>query len=94
MYVILGATGNTGSVVAENLLAKSEKVRAVGRNKERLAALAKRGAETMEGDISDATLFTRRLKEPGPSISWCRRCLRAMIIVRFRTESLMRGQQR
>ena len=48
MYVILGATGNTGSVVAEKLLAKREKVRAVGRNKERLATLAKRGAETIE----------------------------------------------
>jgi uncharacterized protein YbjT (DUF2867 family) len=59
MYVILGATGNTGSVVAENLLAKSEKVRAVSRNKERLAALAKRGAEIMEGDISDASFLAR-----------------------------------
>jgi len=59
MYVILGATGNTGSVVAENLLAKRQKVRAVGRNKERLAALAKRGAETLEGDISDSNFLTR-----------------------------------
>lgn len=59
MYVILGATGNTGSVVAENLLAKREKVRAVGRNKERLAALAKRGAETIEGDISDSAFLAR-----------------------------------
>jgi uncharacterized protein YbjT (DUF2867 family) len=33
MYVIVGATGNTGSVVAEKLLARGEKVRAIGRDK-------------------------------------------------------------
>jgi uncharacterized protein YbjT (DUF2867 family) len=59
MYVILGATGNTGSVVAETLLAKGEKVRAVGRSKERLAALASKGAEAFEGDISDSVSLTR-----------------------------------
>jgi len=59
MYVILGATGNTGSVVAEKLLAKREKVRAVGRNKERLATLANRGAETIEGDISNSAFLAR-----------------------------------
>ena len=32
MYVITGATGNTGSVVAEKLLAKGEKVRVIGRD--------------------------------------------------------------
>jgi uncharacterized protein YbjT (DUF2867 family) len=30
MYVITGATGNTGSVVAEKLLARGEKVRVAG----------------------------------------------------------------
>lgn len=33
MYVITGATGNTGSVVAERLLAEGEKVRVVGRDR-------------------------------------------------------------
>jgi uncharacterized protein YbjT (DUF2867 family) len=59
MYVILGASGNTGSVVAENLLAKGERVRALGRSKERLAKLAKYGAETLEGDAGDAAFLTR-----------------------------------
>jgi uncharacterized protein YbjT (DUF2867 family) len=36
MYVITGATGNTGSVVAERLLAEGEKVRVVGRDPKRL----------------------------------------------------------
>ena len=30
MYVITGATGNTGSVITEKLLAKGEKVRVIG----------------------------------------------------------------
>ncbi len=35
-YVILGATGNTGSIVANSLLSKGKKVRVVGRDAERL----------------------------------------------------------
>ena len=37
MYVILGATGNTGSVATETLLAKKQQVRVVGRSKEHLS---------------------------------------------------------
>ncbi|HYL62421.1 MAG TPA: NAD(P)-binding domain-containing protein, partial [Candidatus Methylomirabilis sp.] len=40
MYVILGATGNTGAAVADNLLAAGQKVKVVGRSKERLARFA------------------------------------------------------
>ena len=46
MYVITGATGNTGSVVAERLLAEGEKVRAVGRDPKRLDGSSRRGAES------------------------------------------------
>lgn len=53
MYVILGASGHTGSMVAAKLLEQGKKVRAVGRDKERLAPLVKNGAEAFEGDISD-----------------------------------------
>jgi uncharacterized protein YbjT (DUF2867 family) len=59
MYVVLGATGHTGSVVAESLLAKGEKVRAVGRSKVRLAALMRRGAEGFEADVTDSAALTR-----------------------------------
>jgi short subunit dehydrogenase-like uncharacterized protein len=36
LYVILGATGNTGSIVADVLLSKGNKVRVVGRDSGRL----------------------------------------------------------
>src|SRR5580765_4905664 len=59
MYVVLGATGNSGSVVAETLLSKGEKVRAFGRNKERLAKIAARGAEPFVADQTDSLALTR-----------------------------------
>ncbi len=59
MYVISCATGNTGSMIAENLLAKGERVRALGRSKDRLAKLARHGAETLEGNLKDATFLTQ-----------------------------------
>jgi uncharacterized protein YbjT (DUF2867 family) len=59
MYMITGATGNTGSVVVEKLLARGEKVRAIGRNKEKLAKLAALGAEIATGDATDAGFLTR-----------------------------------
>jgi len=54
MYVITGATGNTGSVTAEKLLARGEKVRVVGRNAKRLEGLAQKGAEAFVADVTDA----------------------------------------
>ncbi|HXM16002.1 MAG TPA: NAD(P)H-binding protein, partial [Candidatus Eremiobacteraceae bacterium] len=59
MYVIVGATGNTGSVVAENLLARGEKVRGIGRDKEKLARLAAKGAETAAGELTDAAFLAK-----------------------------------
>ena len=55
MYVITGATGNTGRVIAETLLAKGKKVRAIGRNAERLQPLAKKGAEAFVGSVTDGS---------------------------------------
>jgi uncharacterized protein YbjT (DUF2867 family) len=59
MYVILGATGHTGSAIAENLLAKGEKVRVIARSKERLAKLSGQGAEAFVGDATDSTFLTQ-----------------------------------
>jgi uncharacterized protein YbjT (DUF2867 family) len=59
MYVVTGATGNTGSVVAEALLAKGEKVRVVGRSKERLAHLVSLGAEAFQADVTDSAALTQ-----------------------------------
>jgi uncharacterized protein YbjT (DUF2867 family) len=59
MYVILGASGHTGTVAAKALLARGEKVRAVGRSKERLAALASQGAESFVADSTQADALTK-----------------------------------
>jgi uncharacterized protein YbjT (DUF2867 family) len=59
MYVIVGATGNTGSVVAEKLLERGEKVRAIGRNKEKLAKLTAKGAEAAHGEQTDVEFLTK-----------------------------------
>jgi uncharacterized protein YbjT (DUF2867 family) len=54
MYVITGATGNTGGVIAENLLARKEKVRVVGRDAKRLERFKQKGAEAFVADVTDA----------------------------------------
>jgi uncharacterized protein YbjT (DUF2867 family) len=54
MYVVLGASGHTGHVVAKNLLASGQKVRVVGRNPAHLQPLAAKGAETFIADVTDA----------------------------------------
>ncbi len=54
MYVVLGASGNTGHIVAQNLLARQQKVRVVGRNAAHLQPLAARGAEIFLGELTDA----------------------------------------
>jgi len=59
MYVVSGATGNTGRVVAEQLLAKGNKVRVIGRSADRLQALAGKGAEPFVADLSDTAALTR-----------------------------------
>ena len=58
-YVILGATGNTDSIIADFLLSKGKKVRVVGRDAERLQRFVRKGAEAFTGDVSDAVALTR-----------------------------------
>ncbi|HYU47171.1 MAG TPA: NmrA family NAD(P)-binding protein [Terriglobales bacterium] len=62
MYVVLGASGNTGHVVAKNLLAHGQKVRVVGRNAARLQPLAAESAEIFIGDVTDARALTKAFK--------------------------------
>jgi uncharacterized protein YbjT (DUF2867 family) len=59
MYVVTGATGHTGSVIAKRLLGQSKTVRAVARSAERLSSLASLGAEPFAGDISDREAVAR-----------------------------------
>jgi len=59
MYVITGATGNTGKIVADKLLAARQKVRVVGRNAEKLQLFVAKGAEAFVGSVNDAEAMTR-----------------------------------
>lgn len=59
MYVILGAGGHTGSVVAGTLLDEGKKVRVVGRDVKKLDTLVSRGAEALIADATDAEGLTR-----------------------------------
>jgi uncharacterized protein YbjT (DUF2867 family) len=53
MYVVTGASGNSGHVVAEKLLKAGKKVRAIGRSAERLQRLTTQGAEAFVCDLGD-----------------------------------------
>jgi uncharacterized protein YbjT (DUF2867 family) len=59
MYVITGASGNSGHVVAERLLAAGKKVRAIGRSAERLQRLKARGAELFVCDLTEQTALAK-----------------------------------
>jgi uncharacterized protein YbjT (DUF2867 family) len=59
MYAILGASGNTGSVVARSLLAAGKKVRLVVRDASKVASLTAAGAEVAIGAIDDPASLTR-----------------------------------
>jgi uncharacterized protein YbjT (DUF2867 family) len=59
MYVVLGATGHTGSVIATSLLLKGEKVRVVGRDATRLQRFVRKGAEAFTANVSDAAALAK-----------------------------------
>lgn len=59
MYVITGATGNTGTRIANALLDAGQKVRAVGRSEERLRPLVQKRAKPFVGSVDDPAAMTR-----------------------------------
>lgn len=59
MYVVTGATGNTGSVVARHLLDQKKTVRVIGRSKDRLQPLVDLGAEAFVADLSDQAALAK-----------------------------------
>src|SRR5580700_2221994 len=59
MYVILGASGNTGSIIANSLLSAGKKVRVVGRDSGRLQRFVDKGAEAFTATLSDAAALTK-----------------------------------
>jgi uncharacterized protein YbjT (DUF2867 family) len=58
-YVILGASGNTGSIIANFLLTKGKKVRVIGRDAGRLQRFVTKGASAFTADLSDAAALTK-----------------------------------
>jgi len=62
MFVVLGASGHTGHVVAKKLLAAGKKVRLVGRGADRLKSLATAGAEIAIANATDAPALTKAFK--------------------------------
>jgi len=58
-YVILGASGNTGSMIADFLLSKGSKIRVVGRDAGRLQRFVRNGAVAFTADLSDAAALTK-----------------------------------
>lgn len=59
MYVVTGATGNTGRVIANRLLDAGKKVRVIGRNADRLKAFTARGAEPFVADVTDQAALSK-----------------------------------
>src|SRR5215470_12416373 len=63
MFVVLGASGHTGHVVATNLLTRGQQVRVVGRNSAHLQPLSSKGAEPFIADVSDASALAKAFQK-------------------------------
>lgn len=55
MYVVIGATGNTGSAVVETLLSRKQPVRIVVRSADKGMALKAKGAEIVVASLDDVS---------------------------------------
>lgn len=62
MFVITGATGRTGSVAAEALLAAGKQVRVLVRNANKAERLRALGAEVFVADLADAEPLARAVR--------------------------------
>src|SRR5215470_15426603 len=62
MITVMGATGNTGTKITQELLKTGEKVRALGRSEKKLAELRSAGAEALTGDTTDAMFLTKAFR--------------------------------
>lgn len=62
MYVIAGATGHVGSVVAKELLGRKEKVKVLVRSQDKGRDWLDRGAELAVGSLDDRAFLTSALR--------------------------------
>lgn len=61
MFVVLGATGHTGSAVVETLLARKQPVRVVVRSVDKGAAWKAKGADVAVASLEDISAMTKAL---------------------------------
>src|SRR6185312_2902171 len=59
MYVVTGATGNTGRMIANRLLDAGKKVRVISRSADHLKPFAARGAEPFVADLNDEAALAK-----------------------------------
>jgi len=59
LYVVLGATGHVGGVIASRLLDQKKKVRVVGRDAAKLRPFADRGAESATASVEDSASLAK-----------------------------------
>jgi len=62
MYVISGASGNIGKIVALKLLSGGKKVKVIGRSAAKLKDLTDKGAEALVGDLADGVFLKQAYK--------------------------------
>ena len=62
MFVVVGATGNTGSVVADTLLSQKQPVRVVVRSADKGVAWKAKGAEIAVASLEDVPAMTKALE--------------------------------
>src|ERR1700730_7382436 len=62
IYVILGATGNTGSIIASSLLLKGKKVRVGRRDAGLLQRFVRKGADAFTATMSDAGALAKAFR--------------------------------
>ena len=62
MFVISGATGNTGSIVAQTLIDQGQPVRVIVRSEEKGATWKDKGAEVEIAEIMDTDAMTKALE--------------------------------
>lgn len=71
LVLVVGATGNTGSGIARELLAKGIRVRALVRNAEKAEALKSGGAELAVADLDDPGSLTGDLFDGVTDVYFC-----------------------
>ena len=63
MYTILGATGNVGRKIADNLIKKCEKVRLVAHSADKFRTIVGHNAHAFVGDAKDTEFLSKEFRD-------------------------------